>query len=267
MAELNNVVDILKLLDKSNCRECGESTCLAFASAVFKGEKQLSECTHLEKEVLDQYEGKAKKRKSVGQDMMEAVEQLKAQVAETDLASAAERIGGRWTQNRLTLKILGKDFSIDSSGNLYSDIHVNPWVVIPVLNYILHSAGKTPKGEWIAFRELEGGMAWYGLFQQRCENPLKKVADTYTGLFEDMLNIFNGRQVERHYESDISLVLHPLPKVPILICYWKPEDGLASDLTLFFDVTAQDNLPTQSIYTLTAGLVNMFEKIALRHGV
>lgn len=266
MTELNNVVDILKLLDKSNCGACGESTCLALASAVFKGEKQLSDCPHLGEEVLDRYEGKAKKRKSVGQDMMEAVEQLKIQVAESDLASAAERIGGRWTQNRLTLKILGKDFSIDSSGNLYSDIHVNHWVVIPVLNYILHGEGKTPLGKWIPFRELKGGKSWYGLFQQRCEKPLKKVADTYTGLFEDMLNIFNGRQVERHYESDISLVLHPLPKVPILICYWKPEDGLASDLTLFFDVSAHDNLPTQSIYTLTAGLVTMFEKIAVRHG-
>ncbi|MDZ7698913.1 MAG: DUF3786 domain-containing protein [Deltaproteobacteria bacterium] len=266
MPELNNVVDILKLLDKSNCRECGEPTCLAFASAVFKGEKKLSDCTHLEKEVLDQYEGKTKKRKSVGEDMMEAVEQLKREVAQTDLASAADRVGGRWSQNRLTVKILGKDFSIDSQGNLYSDIHVNPWVAIPLLNYVLHSAGKPPTGEWIPFRELKGGKEWYGLFEQRCEKPLKKVADTYTGLFEDMLNIFNGRQVERHYESDISLVLHPLPKVPILICYWKPEDGMASDLTLFFDVTAHDNLPTQSIYTLTTGLVTMFEKIALRHG-
>ncbi len=266
MPELNNVVDILKLVDKSNCRECGEPTCLAFASAVFKCEKGLGDCTHLDKEILERYEGKIKKRKSVGEDMMEAVEQLKTEVSKMDLASAADRLGGRWSQNRLTLKILGKDFSIDEEGNLFSDIHVNPWVTTPLLNYVLYSAGKPPTGEWIPFRELKGGKAWYGLFEQRCEKPLKKVADTYTGLFEDMLNIFNGKQVERHYESDISLVLHPLPKVPILICYWKPEDGMASDLTLFFDITAHDNLPTQSVYTLATGLVTMFEKIARHHG-
>ena len=84
--------------------------------------------------------------------------------------------------------------------------------------------------------------------------------------FEDMLNIFNGKQVEKHYASDISLVLRPLPKVPMLICYWKPDDGLESDLTLFFDSTAHDNLPIESIYALGAGLVRMFEKVALRHG-
>jgi uncharacterized protein DUF3786 len=57
-----------------------------------------------------------------------------------------------------------------------------------------------------------------------------------------------------------------LPKIPILICYWRPDDRLSSDLNLFFDSTAEDNLAIESIYTLSAGFVVMFEKIALRHG-
>ena len=81
-----------------------------------------------------------------------------------------------------------------------------------------------------------------------------------------MIDIFNGRQVENHYQSDISLILYPLPKVPILICYWKPDDGLDSELNLFFDSNAEENLNIESIYTLGAGLVVMFEKITLKHG-
>jgi len=121
-------------------------------------------------------------------------------------------------------------------------------------------------GKWVPLRELKGGKDWYRLFGQRCEKPLKKVADTYTDLFNDMLHIFNGRQVEDHYQSDISLVLYPLPLVPILICYWRPEDGLESSLNIFFDSTAEDNLNIEAIYALAAGLVRMFEKIALTHG-
>ncbi|MBW1837368.1 MAG: DUF3786 domain-containing protein, partial [Deltaproteobacteria bacterium] len=79
--------------------------------------------------------------------------------------------------------------------------------------------------------------------------------------------IFNGRQVENHYASDIALVLHPLPRVPILICYWYPEDDLESSLNIFFDSTAEDNLNIESIWALATGLVRMFEKIALRHGI
>lgn len=92
------------------------------------------------------------------------------------------------------------------------------------------------------------------------------MADTYTDLFEDMIHLFNGKAVARHFDADISLVLYPLPLVPILICYWKPEEGLSSNLQLFFDSRAEDNLPAESIYALAAGLVRMFEKIALRHG-
>ena len=95
---------------------------------------------------------------------------------------------------------------------------------------------------------------------------MKRVADTYTDLFDDMVHIFGGKQVEQQFKSDISVVLHPLPKVPIMVCYWFPEDGLESSLNLFFDETADQNLDIGSVFTLGAGLSQMFEKLALRHG-
>ncbi len=65
------------------------------------------------------------------------------------------------------------------------------------------------------------------------------MADTYTDLFDDMVHIFNGRQVDKQFRSDISVVLYPLPKVPVMVCYWLPEDGIESSLNLFFDETAR----------------------------
>ena len=266
MSQLNNPMEIFKLLDKSNCRECNKATCLAFAAAVFKGQKQLNECPRLGRDIIERFGGKIKKGKAVEQDMEESVAKLKRKINEIDLSLSAQRLGAGFSDDKLTIKILGKDFSVDSTGNLLSDIHIHPWVAIPILNYIIDGAGMPVSGKWVPFRELKTGKTWYRLFGQRCEKPLKRVADTYTDLFEDMLHIFNGRQVANHYASDISLVLHPLPKVPILICYWNPEDGLESSLNIFFDSTAEDNLNIESIYALGAGLVIMFEKIALRHG-
>lgn len=94
---------------------------------------------------------------------------------------------------------------------------------------------------------------------------MKKVADAYPDFFKDIVEIFNGKPVENHYESDVSLVLHPLPLVPLLICFWKPEDGLPSTLNLFFDANVEKNLPVRSIYGISAGLAVMFEKLAMRH--
>ena len=267
MDQLNNPMEIFKLLEKSNCRECSERTCLAFAAAVFRGQKQLDDCPRLESDIIERFGGKTGSQKTIEQELDEAVAQLKRKIARIDLSSSAQRLGAKFSNDKLTIKILGKDFSIDSKGNLSSDIHIHSWVTIPILSYIIDGAGIPVSGKWVPFRELEGGKTWYRLFGQRCEKPLKKVADTYTDLFEDMIQLFNGRQVENHYESDISLVLHPLPKVPILICYWKPEEGLESDLNIFFDSTAEENLCIESIYRLSTGLVRMFEKLALRHGL
>jgi hypothetical protein len=263
---MNSPIEILKLLDKTNCKECGYPTCLAFASAVFQGQKPLADCPHLERDVIERFEDVPQKSGAIEPNLDEPVEILKDKLRRVDLAAAAERVGAKFADDKLKIKVCGKDFSVDSEGNFYSEIHIHSWITMPFLNYIIDGAGKPVTGKWVSFRELKNGMDWYRFFTHKCEKPLKKVADTYTDLFEDMLHIFNGQKVENHYESDVSLVLYPLPRVPILICYWKPEDGLESNLNIFFDSTATDNLNIESIYSLGTGLVTMFEKIAMKHG-
>ena len=267
MQKQTGPMDLLKILEKSNCGECGEPSCLAFASAVYQGKRQLRECPRLSEEVITQYQDNLAQRKSVDQSMEEALAGLKQAVAGTDLAAAAKRLGARYAQGRLTLSVCGKNVHVDTQGHLSSEIHTHPWLAIPVLTYVLEGEGLPVSGTWVPFRELKGGAVRAGLFEQRCEKPLKAVADTYTDLFEDMLYVFNGKRVDAPFDADISLVLHPLPKVPILFCYWNPEEGLDSSLHIFFDATADRNLPIDGIYALIGGLVRMFEKVAQRHGV
>jgi len=267
VSQLNNPMEVFKLLNHSNCRDCHKPTCLAFAAAVYQGQKRLDECPHLRADIIARFSDSPRRFNNIEEDRDAIVERLKEKIAAIDLAASARRLEAHFSGNKLTLKVLGKNFSVDSRGNLSSDIHIHSWVAIPVLNYLLEGAGLPASGQWIPFRELKNGKTWYRLFEQRCEKPIKRVADIYTDLFEDMIHIFNGRHVEDHYAADISLVLHPLPKVPILICYWKPEDGLDSSLNIFFDSTAEDNLNIESIYALGTGLARMFEKIALRHGL
>jgi len=41
------LIEILKLLPKSNCRQCGEPTCLVFAARVAEGAKGIDLCPPL----------------------------------------------------------------------------------------------------------------------------------------------------------------------------------------------------------------------------
>lgn len=266
MRKPRTAVDILKLLDKSNCQDCGEKTCLAFAAAVLQGRRQLAECPHLDPEILSRFADVDDAPAPGDNGAAEALAELKSRIASLDLAEAARRCGGELINGRLTLKILGKNFSVDASGKLYADIHINHWVAVPFLNYVISGEGKAPTGAWMPFRELPGGRERAPLFEKRCEEPMKQLADSLPEFFDDIVHMFSGRQVDPLFESDISVVLDPLPKVPLMICYWKPEEGMASSLSLFFDETAVTNLDIGAIYTLGAGLTQMFSKLALRHG-
>jgi len=47
-APIPTILEILKLLPKTNCRECGQATCMVFASMVAEGEKSLEDCPPLD---------------------------------------------------------------------------------------------------------------------------------------------------------------------------------------------------------------------------
>jgi hypothetical protein len=265
MPKPKNAMEIFKHLEKSNCRECGEKTCIAFAGAVYQGRKEIRLCPRIDAEAIELFsddETIKSKEENGGQLLLE----LKKMLAEVDLAKAAKLTGGVYHDHRLTVKVLGKDFSVDSEGNFSSDIHVNPWIAGPFLDYVIHCKGIDPIGEWISYRELNDAPdGSFPFFQKRCESVMKQIADTYTDLFDDLVHIFGGEKVSEQFESDISVVLHPLPKFPIMICYWKPDGGLGSTLNLFFDKSAEKNLQYESIFSICVGLAIMFEKLSVRH--
>jgi hypothetical protein len=238
MSEFKTLMDIFKLLEKTNCRKCDEKTCLAFAAAVFKGDRPLSDCPQIAPETARMHGGQPKKQIDNELEIEQQLADLREKLTKIDFAEAAKRVAAIYDGTRLVLKIMGKDFGVDAVGKIYTDIHVNPWVAIPILNYILYCKGA----------------------------PMKKIADSCAELFSDLVDIFNGRPVDGHYQSDVALVLHPLPLVPLLICYWHPEEGMASELNLFFDASAEENLGIGGIYALGAGITRMFERLAVRHG-
>jgi hypothetical protein len=266
LSKPKNAFEIFQFLDKSNCGECGEKTCLAFAGAVFMGQRKIRDCPKISPEAIERFAGESDKGDSQEGNPEDRLAKLKFQITQIDLPKAAERVSASFSGGKLTLKVLGKDFSVDAKGNLFAEIHINPWVAVPFLDYILHGKGLPASGKWAPFRELEGGRDLYPLFQKRCEEPMKRVADIYTSLFDDIVHVFGGKKVDKQFESDISVVLYPLPRVPIMICYWLPEDGMDSSLHVFFDETTDRNLDIGSIFSLGTGLAQMFTKIALRHG-
>ena len=256
---------LYKILPKSNCGKCQLPSCLAFAAAVVAGHRKLSECPDLDQGAAAVFAAQHQAPESREANQAEFLDKLQRKMGEIDLASIAPKIGATVRGGNIVVNSLGKDFVLDRQGNMTSECHIIPWVHAPLLSYITHDSHAQITGQWISFREFQGGIEWQGLFTSRCEEPLRKLADSNPDLLSDLIVLFMGKTIA-WYEADIALILHPLPHVPMLICYQAPEGDLQSKLTIFFDACCPTNLHIRSIYTLCAGLVRMFAKIAERHG-
>ncbi len=266
MVNLGTPLEVYKLLPKSNCGDCGVSTCLAFAAGVIKEEHQLAGCPHLKKSVVAEFGANIDRQINLEAIQAEQLQELKKKIVAVDLASRAERLGARRNGATIVVKCLGKDFEIDGQGTVRSQCHTHAWFSLPLLTYILCSRGENAAGRWVPVRELENGRTWAPLFERRCEQPLKQIADSHGDLFEDLITLFSGTSSHDNFSADVSVVLYPFPKVPVLICYWKRDADMESKLHLFFDDTAEKNLPMESLFTLGTGLARMLEKIMQKHG-
>lgn len=258
-----NHLDIYRQLNRSNCRECGLPACMAFALAVMRGDKKIEDCPHLDRE--------AAKELSSGiitsdrdDEFQKAIGPLKKAMADVDFSAVAEGLGAVLDGNRLRIKCLGRDFLIDKHGGAESMVHINPWVLMPLLKYIKTHGNKEMTGRWISFGELQKGSSMEQYFTKRCEESLRLLADHHTDIFFDLIQIFGGRSADG-FSADYARVIYPLPKVPFLILYWRAEGQFESRLRILVDSSADAYLDAHSIFALARGIVEMFKKILARH--
>ena len=257
-------LDVYKILPQTNCGKCLLPSCLAFAGAVVAARKKLGECPDLEQATLADFAARYQQPGRKEENQAEFIDKLKKKMAELDFAAVASQKGAILKGEHIVVNSLGKDFILDRRGNMTSECHIIPWVLAPLLSYLTHETHAEITGNWISFREIPGGIEWQGLFTRRCEEPLRLLADNNPDLLSDLIRLFMGKTID-WYEADIALILHPLPKIPMLICYQAPEGDLRSKLSIFFDASCTTNLHIKSIFTLCSGLVQMFAKIAEHH--
>ena len=260
-------LDILKLTPRTNCGECGLGSCMTFSLHVVQGSKDSRDCPYLDAELAESVGQADADPQAPEPDRREdLLATLKQDVRTIDLSSVAAKLGGVMRGDRLAIPCLGKTFEVDPQGGLHSEAHIHGWIHLPVLQYVVHGEGKDPTGVWASFRQLDGLRTWDRFFTHRCEKPFHEMADEHTDLFFDILSTF-GRPFEADdLTADRAVILLPLPKVPIVLLYWPPEEGFESKLSLLFDKATEVNLGAEGAYLLVQGILEMFRRFIAKHG-
>jgi hypothetical protein len=265
-------MDVFKRLPRNNCRDCGFPTCMAFAAMLVQGQAESSQCPSLDSGTVNHLAGVARTQaRTLENRRDELMEGLRAKARSVDFQVVAPRLDASVSNGRFVVRCLGKKFELDEDGNLHSDCHINGWVHLPILNYAVHGQGLDMTGEWVTFGELKNAQDWHRFFAHRCEKGLQEIVEKDPDLFFDAMDMFTVGQREAGAgevveTADYVTVLHPLPKVPLLIAFWKAEDEFDAKLSLLFDRSAESNLGAESIYLLVMGLLEMIKRIMARHG-
>lgn len=240
-----NTIELYKELPKTNCAACGHKTCMAFALAVIKGSVELDTCPHLDKNTLDKLSGSVVKL-----DVTEAMfNKLKEETGRLDLRKAAAAAGAAVTDTGIVIRCLGRDFTVKYDGSVEAAGTVSLWIKILLLIYIKTGDASELTNDWVSFDRLKMGIVKISAFKKECELPLTEMFQkNYTAAAAAIISL--GAVEVRGQPSSAAWKLCLLPKIPILILYWRGDEEFPPEIKVLFDSTADRYLDIESLVFL-----------------
>lgn len=261
-----SVVDLYKtVLPKINCKDCGFTTCLAFASMVVSEKLDLKNCPHIKPELLEKCQKELDEQHAQGKwtkkDMaQEALLWAKERAASMEIKDMPARIGGEiiGSGNDIALKLpYFNDFVLIKKGtisNTEGEI-LNRWEQVFLFNHMAQGGQSLPTGKWKALQEIPNTISKIKSMRSHVEEPLvQKFAGNMQGLVKASKSLGGIDMSDENPSADIAFYFKVLPKIPVMLMFWDTEESFDAKAKLLFDETITEHLDIESILFLSERL-------------
>ena len=263
-----SVVDLYRdILPKTNCRDCGFPTCMAFASMVVSEKHPIKNCPHLSSDVIESCEKELAEQYAAGKwlkrDMKEdALKWAKEKSASMNIEDLPERIGGELIEKDGRPALLLPYFN-DHIIITHDEIRKKDGSAMTryeqVFIYIHMAQGGTapPSGKWRNLVEIPNTVSKIKSMVDHVEKPLiEKFQGNTDALIQASLAIGGMDKHDEYPTSDVAMLFIPLPRVPVMLMFWEGEeaDGFSAEAKLSFDDTITQHLDIESIMFLSERL-------------
>lgn len=254
-----NPLEFIRYTPRTNCGECGQPTCLAFAVTVTKGGADPSKCPYLDPAGLEyggnRSDGRALAQVDRGQEErdMALVAHLKSKICDVSFSDLAPRLGAEWRDDQpgtLRFSYLGRLVKLDKEGmQMEGSSLVDPRDQILLYNYVSLGGGTPPAHNWIGMESLPNSISKIRTLSTYCEQPL---ARHFAGRSSELAKIceqVGGFQANEESSATVSYVIPVLPYLPHYLLFWdeEPEDGFESKVKVLFDKNVLDFLDIESL--------------------
>ncbi|MFB0527614.1 MAG: DUF3786 domain-containing protein [bacterium] len=157
-----------------------------------------------------------------------------------------------------TIHFLDDEYIIDlEEKNILSlSTNVSPKTHISIL--LLHYLSRKlkglpqPTGEWISFKQLDGGQFYYSVFRKRVLEPIiKKYGEKPESLTSESTKRFKAKELK---QADASVVFEVFDGIPVFIKLWRGDEEFGAEANLLFDRSISEIFCTEDA-VITAEVV------------
>lgn len=123
-------------------------------------------------------------------------------------------------------------------------------ITILLLHYLVKASGAELAGEWVSFKELQGGAIYIEPFRHRAIIPLVR---NFGGRLQDFALAAEKLGGQKGTHGDISYIIPIFPRVRLLCILWRGDEEFPPNGNILFDRTANAYLHTED-YAMLSGM-------------
>ncbi len=255
------MIDIYKKLPGSNCGECSEATCMAFALRVKSAQRKMSECPYVEQ--TDEESVDQESFATMENNYKRVSRELEEEIKHVDLKEAADAIGGSF-ENRsdrgiIRLKMMNKEYEVRNEGLFDNDIYCqDDWSKIIIYDYVRRKGNIPLTGDWVSLGHFPDAASHTKAFQKNSEDKIAEKFNSNLSALVSRCNELKGIETSGKLKADYICGFDLLPCVPMYLCFWEADDEYSASCKLYVDQSAGAYIDIEYLAYLLEWFVNVF---------
>ena len=247
------VTDIYKKLPKTNCGECGEPACIAFALLVQTGQRKITDCPYVEGG-----DAATAQDNTVSDSYEETSNALQAKLPSADFEAAAQAIGAEYDAQSdvITMDMVSNPIEVRREGLFETGEYCrDSWSKLIVYDYVLRKGNVPLANEWVPFEHFPKTPSHVKAFQKRAEAELAQVFEKDAAGLRALLAELGAVDTPGETKTDLACSLMLLPRFPFYLQFWAADDEFPVSCKLFVDLSAISYLDIEYIARLVSKCV------------
>ncbi len=165
----------------------------------------------------------------------------------TDAIANASVLGGGVEGDRVTVPLFGRDCLVRRDGVYLDGRKIDTIGSILTVRYLLQAGSANLRNLWLPYRDLRDGGQFARYIKAHLEDRIAQLFSKKTSVLKGRLEAIGGKPYEGEAQSDLAILVHPLPRVPVLCLFWDSDEEFPASFQFLFDASAPSYLDLESL--------------------